>query len=118
MRAVGRVIPSLIPGGERVLLYPLLCGVLHYRSRTKLLEAYCHSCSYVSSVSSFCTHLHLLPALTSLLSDVTSEAMKRCIQALKNFLRSLGTDFYQDGFLKLISRYDKCINVGDECVEK
>ncbi|GBM25629.1 hypothetical protein AVEN_82748-1 [Araneus ventricosus] len=29
-------------------------------------------------------------------------------QAVKNFLLSLGTDIYQDGFLKLISRYDKC----------
>ncbi|GBO08978.1 hypothetical protein AVEN_5606-1 [Araneus ventricosus] len=37
--------------------------------------------------------------------------------AVKNFLRSLGTGFYQDGFLKLISRYDKCINVGGEYVE-
>ncbi|GBM98862.1 hypothetical protein AVEN_44868-1 [Araneus ventricosus] len=39
-------------------------------------------------------------------------------QAVKNFLRSLATDFYQDGFLKLISRYDKCINVGGEYVGK
>ncbi|GBM50098.1 hypothetical protein AVEN_223306-1 [Araneus ventricosus] len=38
--------------------------------------------------------------------------------AVKNFLRSLGTDFYQDGSLKLISRYDKCINVGGEYVQK
>ncbi|GBM85762.1 hypothetical protein AVEN_74403-1 [Araneus ventricosus] len=28
-------------------------------------------------------------------------------KAVKNFLRSLCTDFYQDGFLKFISRYDK-----------
>ncbi|GBN05967.1 hypothetical protein AVEN_215379-1 [Araneus ventricosus] len=39
-------------------------------------------------------------------------------RAVENFLRSLGTHFYEDGFLKLISRYDKCINVGGEYVEK
>ncbi|GBO44659.1 hypothetical protein AVEN_128836-1 [Araneus ventricosus] len=36
---------------------------------------------------------------------------KEVRMALKNFLVSLGTDFYQDGFLKLISQYDKCNNV-------
>ncbi|GBO43303.1 hypothetical protein AVEN_105787-1 [Araneus ventricosus] len=39
-------------------------------------------------------------------------------QAAKKFIRSLGIDFYQDGFLKLILRYDKCINVDGEYVEK
>ncbi|GBM59886.1 hypothetical protein AVEN_66323-1 [Araneus ventricosus] len=48
----------------------------------------------------------------------TSEAMKKCSNAVKNFLLSLCTDFYQDGFLKLISRYGECINVGGEYVEK
>ncbi|GBM93761.1 hypothetical protein AVEN_51610-1 [Araneus ventricosus] len=37
---------------------------------------------------------------------------------VKNFLRSLGTDFSQKCFLKLISRYDKFIYVGGEYVEK
>ncbi|GBM12203.1 hypothetical protein AVEN_21011-1 [Araneus ventricosus] len=37
---------------------------------------------------------------------------------VKNFLRSLGIDFYQEGFLKLISQYDKCINVRGEYMEK
>ncbi|GBM04775.1 hypothetical protein AVEN_20214-1 [Araneus ventricosus] len=40
--------------------------------------------------------------------DVTFKAMKRCDRAVKNFLCSLGTDFYQDSFLKLISWYNKC----------
>ncbi|GBM28467.1 hypothetical protein AVEN_135644-1 [Araneus ventricosus] len=39
-------------------------------------------------------------------------------QAVKKIVRSLGTDFYQDGFLKLISRYDICINVSGEYVDK
>ncbi|GBM90514.1 hypothetical protein AVEN_215775-1 [Araneus ventricosus] len=38
--------------------------------------------------------------------------------AVKNFLRSFRTDYHQDGFLKLFPRYDKCINVGGEYMEK
>ncbi|GBM87491.1 hypothetical protein AVEN_211642-1 [Araneus ventricosus] len=43
------------------------------------------------------SHFHLFLALKSALSG-------RQTKAVKNFLRSLGTDFYQDGFLKLILR--------------
>ncbi|GBL85664.1 hypothetical protein AVEN_193124-1 [Araneus ventricosus] len=39
-------------------------------------------------------------------------------QPVKNFLRSLGTDFYQDDFLKVSSRNDKCMSAGGEYVEK
>ncbi|GBN95379.1 hypothetical protein AVEN_144829-1 [Araneus ventricosus] len=46
---------SPIPGDECVLLCPLLCGVLHYRQRTKTLEAYCHSCSLAISLRSVFT---------------------------------------------------------------
>ncbi|GBM03214.1 hypothetical protein AVEN_142515-1 [Araneus ventricosus] len=59
---------------------------------------------------------HLFPALKSALSGRA--------EAVKNILRTLGTDqrtnepFYQDGFSKLISQYDKCINVGGEYVKK
>ncbi|GBM43610.1 hypothetical protein AVEN_210551-1 [Araneus ventricosus] len=107
-----------IPGDECVLLHPVLCGVFHYRPRTKALEDYCHSCSLVISVRCFGTHLHLFPAMKSAISRRHFRSNEEVQLAVKNFLRSLGTDFYQDGFLKLISRYDKCINVGDECIEK
>ncbi|GBM54321.1 hypothetical protein AVEN_145930-1 [Araneus ventricosus] len=65
----------------------------------------------VISVRSFGTHLHLFPALKSPLSGHHFRNNEEMQQAV-NFLRSLGTDFHQDGFLKLNSRYDKCINVG------
>ncbi|GBM96179.1 hypothetical protein AVEN_249982-1 [Araneus ventricosus] len=109
---------SPIPGDECVLLCPLLCGVLHYRPRTKPLEAYCHACSLVISMSSFGIHLHPFPALKSALSGRHFRNNEEVRSAVKNLLRSLGNDFYQDGFLKLIYRYDKCINVGGEYVEK
>ncbi|GBO07816.1 hypothetical protein AVEN_69884-1 [Araneus ventricosus] len=97
---------SPIPGDECVLLCPL-SGVLHYRPRTKPLDAYCHSRSLVISVRSFGIYLHLFPALKSALSGRHFRSNEEVLQAVKNFLRSLATNFYQDGFLKLISRYDK-----------
>ncbi|GBM71443.1 hypothetical protein AVEN_127406-1 [Araneus ventricosus] len=44
---------SPITGDECVLLCPLLCGVLHYRPRTKPLEVYCQPYSLVLRVRSF-----------------------------------------------------------------
>jgi histone-lysine N-methyltransferase SETMAR len=32
--------------------------------------------------------------------------------------RTQDTDFYQQGFFKLVKRWDKCINVGGDYVEK
>ncbi|GBM00687.1 hypothetical protein AVEN_118031-1 [Araneus ventricosus] len=107
-----------IPGDECVLLCPLLCGVLHCCPRTKPLETYCHSCSLLISVRPFGTHFHLFPALKSVLSGRHFRSNEEVEQAAKNFHRSLGTDFYQDGVLKLISLYVKCVNVGGEYAEK
>ncbi|GBN43296.1 hypothetical protein AVEN_89365-1 [Araneus ventricosus] len=84
---------SSILGDECVLMCPLLCGVLHYRPRTKTLEAYCHSCSLQISLRSFFTHLHLFPALKSALSGRHFRSNEEVQQVVKNFLRSLGTDF-------------------------
>ncbi|GBO00260.1 hypothetical protein AVEN_59794-1 [Araneus ventricosus] len=109
---------SPIPGDEFVLLCLLLCEVLYYRPRTKPLEAYSHSCSLVIRLRYFGTHLHLFPALKSALSGRHFRSNEEVRLAVKNFQRSLGTDFYQDGFLTLISRYDKCIKVGGKYVEK
>ncbi|GBO16500.1 hypothetical protein AVEN_173856-1 [Araneus ventricosus] len=64
---------------------------------------------------------HLFPELKSELSGRYYRSNEEVRQALRNFLNfllSLGTDFYQDGFLKLISQYDRCVNVGGENVEK
>ncbi|GBM39970.1 hypothetical protein AVEN_16026-1 [Araneus ventricosus] len=58
---------------------------------------------------------YFFPALKSGRHFQSNEEVRK---AVKNFLRSLVTDFYQEGFLKLMSRYDKCINVGGEYAEK
>ncbi|GBM53961.1 hypothetical protein AVEN_18727-1 [Araneus ventricosus] len=57
---------------------------------------------------------HLFPALKSTLSERHFRSDEEVRLAVMTFLRSLGTDYYQDGFLKLISRHDKCINIGGE----
>ncbi|GBN20553.1 hypothetical protein AVEN_66599-1 [Araneus ventricosus] len=100
---------SPLLGNECVLLCPLLCGILHYDPRTKPFEAYCHSCSLVIKVRSFSIHLHLFPALKSALSGRHFRSNGEVQLAVKNFFPSLGTDIYQNGLLKLISRYYKCM---------
>jgi hypothetical protein len=39
-------------------------------------------------------------------------------EAVRTFVRTQNTDFYQQGFFKLVKRWDKCINVGGDYVEK
>ncbi|GBL96844.1 hypothetical protein AVEN_118962-1, partial [Araneus ventricosus] len=86
---------SLIPGDECVPLCPLLRGVLHCHTRTKPLNSRALVGPYRPII---------FPALKSALSDITSErAHQTGVKAVKNFLQSLDTDFYQDGFSKLIS---------------
>ncbi|GBM88006.1 hypothetical protein AVEN_82463-1 [Araneus ventricosus] len=87
-------------------------------SKNKTLQAYCHSCTLVISEKSFGTHLHLFPALKFELSGRHFRSNEEVRQYVKNYLRSLDIDVYQDGFFKLISRYDKCINAGGEYVGK
>jgi transposase len=37
---------------------------------------------------------------------------------VRTFVHTQDTDFYQQGFFKLVKRWNKCINVGDDYVEK
>jgi len=38
--------------------------------------------------------------------------------AVNNCLHNLAVPFFDDGLQKLMSRYDKCLNVGDNYVEE
>ncbi|GBO10365.1 hypothetical protein AVEN_109937-1 [Araneus ventricosus] len=66
----------------------------------------------------FGTNLHLFLTLKSALSGHHFRSNEEVRLPVKNFLQSLGTDRYKDGFLKLVSRYVKSMNVGGEYVEK
>ncbi|GBM41868.1 hypothetical protein AVEN_8537-1 [Araneus ventricosus] len=57
---------SPIPGDECVLLCPLLCGVLHYRPRTKLVDSRAMVRPYSPDLTP--SNFHLFPALKSALS--------------------------------------------------
>lgn len=61
---------------------------------------------------------HLFPALKAALSGRHFQNNAEVEQAVRQFLASQGTAFYQSGFFKLIARYDKCLNVGGDYVEK
>jgi hypothetical protein len=57
---------------------------------------------------------HFLPTLKRTLEG-------RCFTTNEDFeaaVRTQDTDFYQQGFFKLVKRWDKCTNVGGDYVEK
>ncbi|GBN00800.1 hypothetical protein AVEN_208836-1 [Araneus ventricosus] len=82
-------------------LFGMITG---YETRVQnFTPVYCHSCSLVT----FGTHLHLSPALKSARSGRHFRSNEEVRQDVRSFLRSLGTDFYKEGFSKLISRYGK-----------
>ncbi|GBN59530.1 hypothetical protein AVEN_67459-1 [Araneus ventricosus] len=64
--------------------------------------------SLVCSLNLTPLDFHLFYVSKQYYRDVASEAMKRC-GGCEGLPSLAGTDFYQDGFLKLISRYDKCV---------
>jgi histone-lysine N-methyltransferase SETMAR len=57
---------------------------------------------------------HVFPTLKSTL-DVRSFTTNEDAEAA---VRTQDTDFYQQGSFKLVKRWDKCINVGGDFVEK
>lgn len=60
--------------------------------------------------ASFLSHFTFFLHMNQHYRNVTSDAMKNVQQTMKNFLTSLDDHrFYHKHFLKLISRYDKCI---------
>ncbi|GBM52940.1 hypothetical protein AVEN_60131-1 [Araneus ventricosus] len=62
---------------------------------------------------------HLFPEIKSAQSGRHFRSNEEVQRGVKNFfLRLLGTEFCQGGFLKLISLYDKCTNVCGEYAEK
>ncbi|GBM09220.1 hypothetical protein AVEN_226716-1 [Araneus ventricosus] len=104
---------SPIPGYECVLLCPSLCGVfIIVENKTPQLK---NPGRALQPHQTFTFYLHG----SQHYRIVTSEhAHQTGVKAVKNFLHSLGTDFYQDNFLKLISLYDKCVNIDGKHVKK
>jgi histone-lysine N-methyltransferase SETMAR len=59
------------------------------------------------------SEFHFFPTLKKTLewSRFTNEDVEAAV-------RTQDTDFYPQGFLKLVKRWDRCINVGGDCVYK
>jgi hypothetical protein len=56
---------------------------------------------------------HFFPTLKR-----TLEGCRFTNEAVEAAVRIQDTDFYQQGFFMLVKRWDKCINVGGDYVEK
>jgi histone-lysine N-methyltransferase SETMAR len=61
---------------------------------------------------------HLFPALKQYLSSQRFESDDDVTTAVKQWLCRQGTDFYHEGIEKLVVRYDKCLNLFGDYVEK
>jgi hypothetical protein len=61
---------------------------------------------------------HYFPTLKSTLKGRPFTDTEDAEAAVRTFLRAQDTDFYQQGFFKLVKRWDKCTNVDVDYVEK
>jgi hypothetical protein len=61
---------------------------------------------------------HLFPKLKEFLGGRRFKSNKEVKDAVKEWLNGLAAEVYDEGTQKLVRRYDKCLNVGGDFVEK
>jgi hypothetical protein len=61
---------------------------------------------------------HLFPALKEFLGGRRFKSDEEVKDAIKEWLNGLVADVYDEGIQNLITRYDKCLNVGGDYVQK
>jgi histone-lysine N-methyltransferase SETMAR len=61
---------------------------------------------------------HFFPTLKRTLKGCCFSESEDVEAAVQTFIHTQDTDFYQQGFFKLVKRWDKCMNVGGNYVEK
>lgn len=61
---------------------------------------------------------HFFPALISFLAEKKFKTDEEVKSAVLEFLRNLDGNFYIQGTEKLVLRYDKCLNLMGDYVEK
>jgi histone-lysine N-methyltransferase SETMAR len=61
---------------------------------------------------------HLFPKLKKFLGGRRFKSDKVVKDAVKEWLNGLAAEVYDEGIQKLVTCYDKCLNVGGDCVEK
>jgi hypothetical protein len=61
---------------------------------------------------------HLFPKLKEFLGGRRFKSDEEVKDAVKEWLNGLEAEVYDEGIQKLVTRYDKCLNVGGDYVEK
>jgi histone-lysine N-methyltransferase SETMAR len=61
---------------------------------------------------------HLFPNLKEFLGGRRFKSEEEVKDAVKEWLNGLAAEVYDEGIQKLVTCYDKCLNVGDDYVEK
>jgi histone-lysine N-methyltransferase SETMAR len=61
---------------------------------------------------------HLFPKLKEFLGGRRFRSDEEVKDAVKEWLNGLAVEVYDEGIQKLVTRYDKCLNVGGDYVEK
>jgi histone-lysine N-methyltransferase SETMAR len=61
---------------------------------------------------------HLFPKLKEFLGDRCFKSDEEVKDAIKKWLNGLAVEVYDEGIQKLVTRYDKSLNVGGDYVEK
>jgi histone-lysine N-methyltransferase SETMAR len=61
---------------------------------------------------------HLFPKLKEFLDGRRFESDEEVKDPVKEWLNGLAAEVYDEGIQELVTRYDKCLNVGGDYVEK
>jgi histone-lysine N-methyltransferase SETMAR len=61
---------------------------------------------------------HFLPKLKEFLGGRRFKSDEEVKDAVKVWLNGLAAEVYDEGIQKLVTRYDKCLNVGGDYVQK
>jgi hypothetical protein len=61
---------------------------------------------------------HLFPKLKEFLGGRCFKSDEEVKDAVKEWLNGLAAEVYDEGIQKLVTRYDKCLNVGGDYVGK
>jgi hypothetical protein len=64
------------------------------------------------------SNFHFFPTLKRTLEGWRFTTNEDVEAAVRTFVHTHDTDFYQQGFFKLVKRWDKCINVSGDYIEK
>ncbi|KAJ4431970.1 hypothetical protein ANN_20579 [Periplaneta americana] len=99
--------------GPRCLFHNVYCPVM-YPGRFYVVLILCQGGSHYLAPSDF----HLITKLKDFLGGTRFGSDEELKKTVNTWLNELAAEEYNTGILKLVNRYDKCLNVGGDYVEK